>query len=128
MKDPGSPLGRIDAIRVREAVALASMLFVITLAVSYARRWFGQTGLRLSVAVAGLADAHAPVASLAAMFDGGQLPRSNLIAAVLLAITANSGTRLVVALVSGGMASGIRVGAALTSGLAGAWIARVWLA
>ena len=127
VKDPASPLGRTDAIRVREALALASMLFVITLAVSYAQRRFGQTGLMLSVAMAGLADAHAPVASLAAMFDGGQLPRSDLIVAVLLAITANSGTRLVVALVSGGVASGVRVGAALASGLAGAWIAWAWL-
>ena len=127
VKDPASPPWPTDAIRVREALAMASMLFVITLAVSYARHRFGQTGLMLSVAMAGLADAHAPVASLAAMFDGGHLPRSDLIVAVLLAITANSGTRLVVALVSGGVASGVRVGAALASGLAGAWIAWAWL-
>ena len=126
-KDPASPLGRTDANRVRVTLALASMLFVITLAVSYAQHRFGQTGLMLSVAMAGLADARAPVASLAAMFDGGQLPRSDLIMAVLLAITANSGTRLVVALVSGGLASGVRVGAALASELIGAWIAWAWL-
>ena len=126
-QDPGSPLGHRDAIRIREAIALATMLFVVTLAVSYAQRWFGPIGLMLSVAVAGLADAHSPVASLAALFDGGQLPRADLILGVLLAITANSGTRLVVALGAGGLASGLRVGAALAAGLAGAWTAWAWV-
>lgn len=125
-KDPGSALGQTAAIRIREAVATGAMLFVITLAVSYAQRRFGQTGLMLSVALAGLADAHAPVASLATLFGGGQLPRGDLIVAVLLAITANSGTRFVVALVSGGLASGVRVGAALGSGLVGAWATWAW--
>ena len=121
-----SPLGRGGAIRIREAVALASMLFVVTLAVSYSQRWFGQAGLMTSVTVAGLADAHASVASLAALFAAGRLPRADLILGVLLAITANSGTRFVVALVAGGWATGLRVGAALASGLAGAWAAWAW--
>ena len=66
VKDLGSTLGQREVIRIREAIALALMLFVITLAVSYAQRRFGQAGLMLSVAVAGLADAHSSVASLAA--------------------------------------------------------------
>ena len=126
VKDPGSPLGQREVIRIREAIAMALMLFVITLAVSYAQRRFGQTGLMLSVAVTGLADAHASVASLAALFAAGQLARADLILGVLLAITANTGTRLVVALASGGWASGLRVGIALASGLAGAWTAWAW--
>ena len=124
--DPRSPFGQHEAIRVREALAMASMLFVITLAVSYAQRQFGQTGLMLSVVVTGLADAHSSVASLSALFAAGQLARADLILGVLLAITANSGTRLVVALASGGWASGLRVGLALASGLAGAWMAWAW--
>lgn len=127
VKDLTSPLGKREAIGIREAIALASMLFVITLAVSYAQRRFGQAGLMLSVAVAGLADAHSSVASLAALFAGGQLTRADLILGALLAITANSGTRLVVALASGGWANGLPVGAALASGLAGAWTAWAWL-
>ena len=120
-----SPLGQGQAVRIREAIALASMLFVITLVVSYAQRVFGQTGLLVSVAVAGLADAHSPVASLTALFASGRLPRADLILCVLLAITVNSGTRLVVALAAGGLVNGLRVGTALASGLAGAWAA--WL-
>ena len=120
-----SPLGQGRAVRIREAIALALMLFVITLVVSYAQRAFGQTGLLVSVAVAGLADAHSPVASLTALFSSGRLPRADLILGVLLAITVNSGTRLVVALAAGGLVNGLRVGAALASGLAGAW--GVWL-
>ena len=105
---------------------MALMLFVITLAVSYAQRRFGQTGLMLSVAVTGLADAHSSVASFAALFAGGRSPRADLILGVLLAITANSGTRLVVALAAGGWVNGLRVGAALASGLAGAWTTWAW--
>ena len=125
-KAQGSPLGQGGAIRIREAIALASMLFVITLLVSYSLRWFGQAGMMLSVAVAGLADAHSSVASLGALFAAGRLPRADLILGVLLAITANSGTRLVVALAAGGWTSGCRVGAALASGLTGAWAAWAW--
>ena len=125
-KDPGSPLGQHEAIRIREAIVMALMLFVITLAVSYAQRRFGQTGLMLSVAVTGLADAHSSVASLSALFAAGKLGRADLILGMLLAITANSGTRLVVALASGGWASGLRVGLALVSGLTGAWMAWAW--
>ena len=124
--DQESPLGQGGAIRIYEAVALASMLFVITLLVSYSQRWFGHAGLMLSVTVAGLADAHASVASLAALFTAGRVPRADLVLGVLLAITANSGTRLVVALVAGGRAVGMRVGAALAFGLAGAWAAWAW--
>ena len=120
-----SPLGQSQAVRIREAIALASMLFVITLVVSYAQRAFGQTGLLVSVAVAGLADAHSPVASLTALYSSGRLPRADLVLGVLMAITVNSGTRLVVALAAGGLVNGLRVGAALASGLAGAWAA--WL-
>ena len=120
-----SPLGQGQAVRIREAIALASMLFVITLVVSYAQSAFGQTGLLVSAAVAGLADAHSPVASLTALFASGRLPRADLVLGVLLAITVNSGTRLVVALAAGGLVNGLRVGAALAVGLAGAWGA--WL-
>ena len=126
VKDRGSPLGQREAIRIREAIAMAMMLFVITLTVSYAQRRFGQAGLMLSVAVTGLADAHSSVASLAALFAGSRLPRADLILGVLLAITANSGTRLVVALAAGGWVNGLRVGAALACGLAGAWTAWAW--
>ena len=120
-KDPGSALGQ------REAIALASMLFVITLVVSEAQRRFGQTGMMLSVALTGLADVHSSVASLAALFASGRLPRADLTLGVLLAITANSGTRLVVALATGGWANGLRAGAALASGLTGAWTVWAWL-
>ena len=84
------------------------MLFVITLTVSYAQRRFGQAGLMASVAATRLADAHSSVASLAALFAGGRLPRAALILGVLLAITADSGTRLVVALAAGGWANEMR--------------------
>ncbi len=126
VKDPVSPLGQRQAIRIREAIALALMLFAITLTVSYAQRWFGQTGLMLSVAVTGLADAHSPVVSLTALFAGGRLPRADLVLAVLLAITANSATRFLVAVAAGGWANGLRVGTALGCGLAGAWGAWRW--
>ena len=95
----------------------------MTLVVTGARHLFGETGVFASVALAGLADAHAPVASLAALFASGQLEARALVWGVLLAVSANSATRLVTAFVAGGIWYGLRVGAALGIGMGAAWAA-----
>ena len=125
-KGPGSTLGQGGAIRIREAIAMASMLFMITLLVRYSQRWFGQAGLMLKRGSGRPGRRPFVGGIVGALFAAGRLPRADLVLGVLLAITANSGTRLVVALVSGGWTSGLRVGAALASGMTGAWAAWAW--
>lgn len=111
-----------SALRLREALILAVLLSLVTLVVAAAQQRFGQTGLLTSVVLAALADAHAPIASLAALFAGGGVAMQSLIQGVLLAVMANSLVRAIVAFISGGPRYGMFVTGALVLELAAAWL------
>ena len=72
-----------SALRLRVALLVATLLAAVALAVSQAQRYFGQTGVLASVALSGLADAHAPMASLAALHAAGALTPHELMQGVL---------------------------------------------
>ena len=110
-----------SALRPREAIAIALLLGVVALAVGSAQRHFGDAGLNVSIAIASLVDAHAPVASLASLHAAGSLPVEHVVLGVLIAVTTNSVSRCAVATVAGGTAYAQRVGAALLAGLVAAW-------
>lgn len=116
------------ALRPREALVIAAMLTVVTVAVSLAQSWFGSAGVYAGAAVGGLADAHAPVASLAALHAGGHMPENELVLGVVIAVSANSVTRTIVAFSAGGAAYGLRIAIALAAGLAAAWITALGVA
>ncbi len=122
----GHSLARRAAIRLPEAAALAVMLLLVTLGASAVQRAFGSAGLLAGVALAGIADGHAPVASLASLHAAGRLPVAELQIGVLVALSANSASRAVVALSVGGRQVGATVGAALAGGLVAAWSAWRW--
>ncbi len=112
-----------SALRPREAIAVAALLGLVAAGVGQAQHRFGDVGLNLSIAFAALIDAHAPVASLAALHAAGSLPTHGVVLGALIAITVNSLIRCVVAAVAGGRAYAQRVGAALGVSLALAWAA-----
>jgi uncharacterized membrane protein (DUF4010 family) len=109
-----------DVLRLREALIVAALLVGAAVLVTLARD-HGATGLMLVTAIAAMADAHAPIASLMAVAGSGGLPDSLLLMGVLVAISVNSVTRTIVAVVSGGMRFGGGVGAALALNLVIAW-------
>jgi len=113
-----------SALRPREALLVAAFLAGVAWAVTQARDAFGASGLLAGVGLSALADAHAPVASLAALHAAGQIPSPLLLQGVLLAIGANSLTRMAVAWVAGGPAYARRVAAALV----GSWVLAVGVA
>lgn len=115
-----------SALRPREALAVALTLGLVALLVGNAQRHYGDVGLELSVVLAALVDAHAPIASLAALHAAGELPTEALLHGVLLAVSANTVTRCGVAMVAGGRAYALRVGLALTVSLALAWSVAWW--
>lgn len=115
-----------SALRPREALAVALTLGVVALLVGNAQRHYGDVGLELSVVLAALVDAHAPIASLAALHAAAELPTEALRHGVLLAVSANTVTRCGVAMVAGGRAYALRVGLALTVSLALAWSVAWW--
>jgi uncharacterized membrane protein (DUF4010 family) len=89
-------------LRLKEAALIAVLLSSVAVLVSWAERQFGSAGLFAAVALAGLADAHAPVASLAGLADAGQIDAETMCQGVLLAIASNSLTRTATAWLSGG--------------------------
>ncbi|QAZ39256.1 hypothetical protein C1M51_07325 [Methylibium sp. Pch-M] len=115
-----------SALRPREALAVALTLGLVALLVGNAQRHYGDVGLELSVVLAALVDAHAPIASLAALHAAGELPTAALLHGVLLAVSANTVTRCGVAMVAGGRAYALRVGLALTVSLTLAWSVAWW--
>ncbi len=112
-----------SALRPREAIAVAALLGLVAAGVGQAQQRFGDVGLNLGIAFAALIDAHAPVASLAALNAAGSLPTHGVVLGALIAITVNSLVRCVVAAVAGGRAYAQRVGATLAASLALAWVA-----
>lgn len=94
--------GEASALRPREALAVAALLAGAAWLVSAAQQRYGDLGLELSVALAALVDAHAPVASLAALHASARLDSVLLRHGVLLAIAVNTLSRVVVAWVAGG--------------------------
>jgi uncharacterized membrane protein (DUF4010 family) len=115
-----------SALHPREALAVASMLAVVAVLVGSAQRRFGDAGLGISVALAALADAHAPVASLASLNSAGALQAERFVLGVCLAVSANTLTRCTVAAIAGGGRYALRVSPALVSSLALAWAVAWW--
>lgn len=112
-------------LRLREALVLALILSTVTLTVSLAQARFGSQGLLASVALAALADAHAPIASLAALRASDQIESALLQQGILLAIACNSLSRGATAVLSGGWAYARWVIVALAASWLGA-AALVW--
>jgi uncharacterized membrane protein (DUF4010 family) len=123
---PAGPSGEAAGrgpLRLREALLVAALLTAVTLAASFARQYFGASGVMATAALAGLADAHAPTASAVALFASGQLLPRELVLCVLIAVSTNSATRVLTSFVSGGPRFGVRVTAGLVLGLSAAWAA-----
>ncbi|KWT64443.1 MULTISPECIES: MgtC/SapB family protein [unclassified Variovorax] len=115
------PSGARSALRPREALAVASALAIVALLVSNAQIRFGDAGLQISVALAGLADAHSPIASMASLHAAGKLTAEHFVRGALIAVSANTLTRCTVAVMAGGPGYALRVGGALVVSLALAW-------
>lgn len=116
------PVDERGALRLREALVVALLLAGVALLVAQAQQRFGTAGVMAGSALAALADAHAPIASLLSLFAATRLDADTLRAGVLVALVANTSTRLVTAFASGGAAYALRVGAALLAGLLAALI------
>ncbi len=115
--------GAHGVLRLREAVMVTSMLVGGAVLVNLAQQQ-GVGGLLLGTAVAAVADAHAPMASLMSLFGAGQVSLMHLQMGLMAALGANAVTRVSVAAAAGGRRFGLGVGLALLLNLlcAGAWI------
>lgn len=125
---PDADRARHGPLRLREALIVAGLLAAVSLLVSASQRWLGEGGLLAGTALAALADAHSPVAALAALHSSGRVDSTVLLTGALVAVLANSVTRAITAWVAGGAGFAGRVALSLLlsggSAVAVAWALR----
>jgi uncharacterized membrane protein (DUF4010 family) len=114
---------RVSSLRLREALLVAALLSAVTLVVAWAQRHYGAAGVFAAAAIAGFGDSHVAVLSTASLLEGGQLTKADFLRCVLLAVSANTLTRIAVGWIAGGRQFALRVGAGLALGTCGAWLA-----
>jgi uncharacterized membrane protein (DUF4010 family) len=114
------PAARV--LRVREAAAVALLLALVAVGVSWAQRQFGDRGLLLGIALAGLADAQSGIATLGALARAGTIAVDTAATGVLVGITSNSVVRAAVAFAAGGRRFGMRVAGSLVLSTGAAWL------
>ncbi len=109
-----------SSINWRAAIGFGLWTAALLLVAAVARRWFGATALTAVALFGALADVHAATAAIATQAVGGALAHSMAGTLVMLALSANTLTKVVVA-TSGGKAFAIRVATGLLAALVASW-------
>ncbi|MGY4303933.1 uncharacterized membrane protein (DUF4010 family) [Bradyrhizobium sp. USDA 4369] len=112
-------LGR--AFSLPGALLLALTISVVLVLSAGLRQAFGEAGLVVSAAVAGLVDTHAPAAAAATLVASGKIGTAEAVIPVLAALTANTISKIVVAWTSGGRSFAARLIPGLIVVVAAAW-------
>lgn len=115
------------AFHLPGSLAFAALLAGCTLGVSWIAARYGQDSALAGVALAGFADAHAAAASALALIAAGTFTAPTAVLAVLLALTANSLSKMLLAFASGGRRYGGLCSLGLALMLLAAWAPLAWL-
>lgn len=89
------------AFDLKSTALLTAMVTGVTIASAGLHAWLGERGIWVASAIAGLADAHSNIASLAALQNKGNLSLGQMEIAVLLGFTTNALTKITLALLFG---------------------------
>jgi len=114
------------AFSLKSALLFAVTVAVVLLASAAAESYFGERGLIVAAAIAGIVDAHASAISLATMVSAGQVRPTDALIPILLALSTNTTSKLIVAGVSGGRRFFLRVGPGVVLVALGAWAPLLW--
>ena len=107
---------------VKTALILATVIAVVLIASAALTAWFGQAGLVVASAVAGLADVHASTISVASLAAAGNLSAANAVIPILVAFSVNAISKAVAAVVSGGKAFASQVIPGLIVQVTATWL------
>lgn len=91
-----------QAFSFKAALGMAALLATVSLASAALSRAYGQAGLAVGAALAGLADTHAPAVSVAALVASGAIGAQAAPLPILLALTTNTLSKCVAAVSAGG--------------------------
>jgi len=98
--EPHAAKGR--AFEPKTAVIFAATVTTVLFASAALNDWLGSSGVTISAAAAGFADAHAPMIGVASLVAAGKLPAADGAIAIMAALTTNSATKCVLAYTTGG--------------------------
>lgn len=112
--ETASVLGRNRPFSLTPALVLAAVLTAVTLIARWASGQAGSNGAIVTSALAGFADAHAPILAVATLAAGGTVSVHTALLAAGCALASNTAAKCGLAFVVGGGRFGVRFAAALT--------------
>lgn len=123
--DSGPPAALDRLFDLPGSLTFAAVLTGVTAIASLVGARFGDSAAVLGTALAGFVDVHASLASVCTLVEAGRLDPVDSLLPILLGFSANTGSKLFAAWVSGGAAFALRVAPGLLLLLAAVWAA--WL-
>ena len=121
-----APRGR--AFNLIHALGFAAALTGVTAAMSIISSRLGRLAANAAVAIAALFDVHAASASVVSLAAKGAISPEAALFPILVALSANTLSKLSAAFAAGGPRYGVAVAAGLLAILAAAWLPFVWIA
>ena len=100
---------------------IVALLLVGGAVLVHSAQAYGVSGVFMGTGLAAVADAHAPVASLLSLFEGGRLSADHLLIGLMVALSVNGATRTIAALVTGGPRFAMGVGGSLLVNVLVGW-------
>lgn len=108
------------------ALALGGTLAVVLLGAAALNAWLGTAGVVAAAAIAGFADTHSPAISAASLVAGGKLQAAEAVVPILVAMTTNTITKIVLAITSGGGRYAMQVIPGLLLIIVAAWFGAIF--
>jgi uncharacterized membrane protein (DUF4010 family) len=115
-----------EPFSVTSAFKFAGIIALVLVVSAGLNTWLGQTGLVLASAVAGLADAHAAAISVATLTVSQSLNPAQTVIPILAALTANTCSKAIMAVVSGNRLFASQVILGLVIQMSCVWLAWWW--
>ena len=109
----------------KSLISLTAMVCAVSFASAALNEAYGQGGLYLGAALSGLVDAHAMVPSVASLLSRQKLMPHQALMAILVALTANTMTKSLIAFQSGGYVYARKVSGGVWATTAGVWLGYV---
>jgi uncharacterized membrane protein (DUF4010 family) len=109
------------AFSLSAALVFAATLSIVLLGSAALRDWFGEAGAVAAAGMAGLVDTHSSAISIASLVAAGKMAPADAVLPILVGLSTNTVTKVVLAVTAGGRAFAIRVVPGLLLVIAAAW-------
>lgn len=117
-EDPAPPA---RAVNLTAALVFAATVAAVQILAAALQAWLGDSGVAVAAAAAGFADTHSAAASVASLVKGGRIETAAAVLPILLALSTNTISKTVFALIGGGRRYGVPIIGGLVLVLAAAW-------